>query len=141
MNKRSQLSLQILNAAPLLLCFLVLAVFALQSPRFLELSNLTNILVQSSGTAVAAIGMTIVLITAGVDLSVGSVMFVAVAVAGKFIFNDQPVLLGFCAAVGVGIIAGLLNALFVTRFRVAPFVVTLAMLFVARDFGSLKHEP
>jgi ribose transport system permease protein len=105
------------------------------SPKFLELQNLSNILLQSSAVAIVAIGMTFVLLTAGVDLSVGSVMFVAVAVAGKLIFNGVPVWLGFSAAMGVGVLAGAMNAFFVTRLRIVAFIVTLAMLFVARGFG------
>jgi len=105
------------------------------SPKFLELQNLSNILLQSSAVAIIAIGMTFVLLTAGVDLSVGSVMFVAVAVAGKLIFNDAPLWLGFVAAMSVGLIAGAVNAFFVTRLRIVAFIVTLAMLFVGRGFG------
>ena len=80
---------RLLNGIPLLLFALVFAVFGLLSGKFLEAQNLLNIGVQASSTAIVAIGMTFVLLTAGVDLSVGSVMFVAVAVAGKMIFNGQ----------------------------------------------------
>ncbi|NJN05956.1 MAG: hypothetical protein HC814_05690, partial [Rhodobacteraceae bacterium] len=69
--------LLLLNNAPLVLFALVVAVFGSMSGKFLEPQNLVNILVQSSGTGIVAIGMTFVLLTAGVDLSVGSVMFVA----------------------------------------------------------------
>lgn len=133
MNRKPLLLL--LNNAPLALFAVVFAVFGVLSGKFLEPQNLVNILLQSSGTAIVAIGMTFVLLTAGVDLSVGSVMFVAVAVAGKLIFNDAPMALGFLAAAGVGLAAGALNALFITRFKIVAFIVTLAMLFVARGFG------
>jgi ribose transport system permease protein len=114
---------------------LVFAMFGMMSGKFLEGQNLLNIGVQASSTAIVAIGMTYVLLTAGVDLSVGSVMFVAVAVAGKMIFGGQPVWLAFVAAVGVGAAAGAINAFFVTRMRIVAFIVTLAMLFFARGFG------
>jgi ribose transport system permease protein len=127
--------LLILNSVPLVLFAAVFVVFGSMSGKFFESQNLVNILVQSSGTGIVAIGMTFVLLTAGVDLSVGSVMFVAVAVAGKLIFNDQPLWLGFLAAIGVGLVAGALNAVFITRFRIVAFIVTLSMLFVARGFG------
>ena len=126
---------RLLNGIPLLLFALVFAVFGLLSGKFLEAQNLLNIGVQASSTAIVAIGMTFVLLTAGVDLSVGSVMFVAVAVAGKMIFNGQPVWLGFLAAIGVGVLAGAINAFFVTRMKIVAFIVTLAMLFAARGFG------
>src|SRR5687768_6908151 len=106
------------NNASLILFAAVFVVFGSMSSKFLEPQNLVNILIQSSAVGIVAIGMTLVLLTAGVDLSVGSVMFVAVAVAGKMIFNGQPVLLGFLAAAGVGLAAGALNAIFITRLRI-----------------------
>ncbi len=105
------------------------------SDRFLEWQNLLNIGVQSSSVAIVATGMTFVLLTAGVDLSVGSVMFVAVAVAGKLVFGGQSIWFAFLVAVAVGGVAGAINAFFITRLRVVAFIVTLAMLFVARGFG------
>ena len=133
MNKK--LGLLCLTHAPLLLFAGVFLTLGLASDRFLEWQNLVNIGVQSSSTAIVAIGMTFVLLTAGVDLSVGSVMFVAVAVAGKMIYHGQPIWLSFLAALVVGIIAGAINAFFVTRLKIVAFVVTLAMLFSARGFG------
>lgn len=127
--------LLLLNHAPLVLFAVVFAVFGSLSPKFLELQNFSNILLQASAVAIVAIGMTFVLLTAGVDLSVGSVMFVAVAVAGKLVFNGAPLWLGFAAAMAVGLVAGAVNAFFVTRLRIAAFIVTLAMLFIGRGFG------
>jgi ribose transport system permease protein len=133
MPRRSLLLL--LNHAPLVLCALVFATFGLLSSTFLEPRNLLNILIQSSALAVVATGMTFVLITGGVDLSVGSVMYVAVAVAGGLIFAGQPLMVGAIAALAAGAAAGAINGLFVTRFRSVPFIVTLATLFVWRGFG------
>ena len=138
MNRRALLLL--LNNAPLLLFAAVFAVFGSASAKFLETQSLVNILIQSSAIGVVAIGMTFVLLTAGVDLAVGSVMFVAVAVAGKIIFRGQPLWLGFAAALGVGVISGALNAVFITRLRIIPFVATLAILFVGRGFGLWLTE-
>jgi ribose transport system permease protein len=132
---RNAAVLWLLNQAPLLLFVLAFVVLGGMSDKFLELQNLVNILVQSSSLAIAATGMTLVLLTAGVDLSVGSVMFLAVAVAGKLIFGDQPMWLGFSAGIAVGLVIGAINALLVTRFRVIAFIATLAMLFIVRGFG------
>ena len=74
-----------LNNAPLFLFVMVLAVFGAMSPKFLAGDNLVNILIQTSATGIVATGMTFVLLTAGVDLSVGAVMFVGAAVAGKMV--------------------------------------------------------
>jgi ribose transport system permease protein len=127
--------LWLLGRAPLVLFAAVFAVFGSQSGRFLEFQNLVNILIQSSSLAVAAVGMTFVLLAAGVDLSVGSVMFVVVAVAGKMIFHEQPIWLAFSAGMLVGFAAGAVNALVITRLRVIAFIATLATLFIARGFG------
>ena len=108
--------LSLLNQSPIVLFLLVFATFGFMSERFLELQNLTNILIQSSSLAVAAIGMTFVLLTAGVDLSVGSVMFVAVAVSGKLLFNGYPLSLGFVAGLLVGVVGGAINGLSLRTF-------------------------
>ena len=128
-------SIWLLNQAPIFLFLLVFALFGCISDRFLEIKNLSNILIQSSSLAVAAIGMTFVLLTAGVDLSVGSIMFLAVAVSGKLIFNGYPLSIGIVAGLLVGVVGGAINGLFVVRWKVTAFIATLAMLFIARGFG------
>lgn len=125
----------LLNQASVILFVAVFVIFGCLSDRFLTAQNLTNILIQSSALSVAAVGMTLVLLTAGVDLSIGSVMFVAVAVAGKLIFNEHALWLAFSAGIAVGIVAGSINAFFVTRLRLIAFIATLAMLFMGRGFG------
>lgn len=71
----------LLRQAPVALFAAVLLAFALLTPKFLTAANLGNVVVQSASTAVVAVGMTFVLLTGGVDLSVGAVMFVAIAAA------------------------------------------------------------
>ncbi len=134
-SKRRQVRLWLLNQTPVLLLLVVLAVFGSLSPKFFELQNFVNILVQASAIAVAATGMTLVLVTAGVDLSGGSIVFLSVAVAGKMIAAGQSMWLAFAAAILVGFLAGALNALWITRLGVQPFIATLAMLFAARGLG------
>jgi ribose transport system permease protein len=124
-----------LNNAPLLLFALVLAVFGGMSPKFLAGDNLVNILIQTSATGIVATGMTFVLLTAGVDLSVGAIMFVGAAVAGKMMLAGQPLPLALAAMLGVGLVFGAINAVFVTGLRIVAFIVTLAMLFVGRGFA------
>lgn len=126
---------KLLNGVPVLLLLALLAIMHARSPGFLAPDNLVNILVQAGGIGIAAVGMALVLIAAGVDLSVGGVMFVSVAVAGKLVLSGHPVWLGFGAGLGVGLAAGLANAFFVIRCKVTPFIATLAMLFIARGFG------
>lgn len=131
-NKLPLLALR--NASIVLLVGVVL-VFGALSPRFLEVNNLVNILVQSASILIVAIGMTFVLLTAGIDLSVGAIMFVSAAVAGKMVLDDVPLPLTLLAAVLVGLVFGAVNAFFVARLGVLAFVVTLATLYMGRGLG------
>jgi ribose transport system permease protein len=124
-----------LNNAPLLLFAVVLAMFGMMSPKFLAGDNLVNILIQTSATGIVATGMTFVLLTAGVDLSVGAIMFVGAAVAGKMVLAGQPLPLALAAMLGIGMVFGAINAVFITSLRIVAFIVTLAMLFVGRGFA------
>jgi ribose transport system permease protein len=123
------------NHVPLILVLVVCGVLSFLAPRFRELDNLVNILIQSSALAVVATGMTLVLLTAGVDLSVGSVMFVAVAVTGKLMTSEVPLWLSLAAGCAVGLLGGFLNGIAIVRLRVIPFIATLAFLYIARGFG------
>lgn len=130
----------LLRQAPAALFVLTLLVFGLLTPRFLEVRNLANIVVQAAPTGLVAIGMTFVLLTAGVDLSVGAIMFVAAAVAGKLLLAGHGLAPAMLAMLGVGLGFGALNGLLVTRCRVPAFVVTLALLFVGRGFALWLTE-
>ncbi len=125
----------LLGNAPLVLFAIVLALFGVLAPQFFTAQNLTNIAVQASSTAIVAIGMTFVLLTAGVDLSVGAIMFIGAAVAGKMVLAGQPFALALAAMLGIGAACGAVNALLITRLGVMPFVVTLATLYVGRGFA------
>lgn len=125
----------LLDWSSLLIFAVVLAVFGAMSSKFLEPQNFANILIQSGSLGIAAVGMTVVLLTAGVDLSVGSVMFLAVAVAGKLLYNDWSMPVAFTAAMLTGAVCGSINAVFITWFRVVAFIATLALLFIGRGFG------
>lgn len=116
---------------------LILLWFGVQAPQFLQPESLANIIKQSSFIGIAALGMTVVLITGGIDLSVGSVMFLAPLIAGMAMRSfGLPVEAGFVVAMVVGAGLGGLNAFFIVVLRVVPFIVTLASLFVFRGFGT-----
>src|SRR5690242_14508680 len=95
--------LRLLDFAPLALFVVVLLGFGSLSDQFLTRDNLTQILVRSSATAVVAVGMTFVLLIAGVDLSVGAVMFVGAGLAGKLALAGYPLPWCLAAMVGVGL--------------------------------------
>lgn len=127
--------LWVLNYASVVLFAVVLAVFGSLSPRFLQTGNLVNILVQSSSTAIVAVGMTFVLLTAGVDLSVGAIMFVAAAVAGKLVLGGASLPLALAVILLIGLAGGAINAVFIVRLRIMAFIVTLATLYLGRGLG------
>jgi ribose transport system permease protein len=132
---KSRWILWVLENASLALLAAALGIFAFLSPQFFTAQNLTNIGVQASSTAIVAIGMTFVLLTAGVDLSVGAIMFVGAAIAGKMVLAGQPFLLALAAMLAAGAVFGSVNALLVTRAGVMPFVVTLATLYAGRGLA------
>jgi ribose transport system permease protein len=124
-----------LNQTPLILFVAVFVTLGALSDRFRDPHNLLNILIQSSALAVVATGMTLVLLTSGVDLSVGSLMFVSVAVCGKLLEAASPLWLALSAGCLIGVAGGLVNGLMVVGLRVIPFVATLGWLFIGRGFG------
>lgn len=127
-------------AAPIFLVCLV-ATFALLEPRFLHPLNLMNVLRQVSISGLIAIGMTFVILTAGIDLSVGSLLALA-GLVGAYVAKGglesrfavgvadvgNPAFLALLAAIAVGIAGGAIQGLVVTRLRVPPFVATLGGL-------------
>jgi ribose transport system permease protein len=129
----------LLRHAPTVLFALVILTFCALAPGFRTLGNARNILVQSSSVAIVATGMTFVLLTAGIDLSVGAIMFVAAAVAGRLVLGGWlpgvdpiPVWLAVLLIVPLGLAFGAVNAALVARLRMMPFIVTLATLFIGR---------
>lgn len=112
---------------------LAAAVFGLINPAFFTLDNALLVLQQASIDAVAAIGLTLVLISGGIDISQGSVMALGAAGAAAAITTfgwAEPVAIAFGLSLGVGV--GLFNGLFAERARIPAFIVTLAALFVVR---------
>ncbi|HLW93301.1 MAG TPA: ABC transporter permease [Roseiarcus sp.] len=102
-------------------------------PYFLTVSNALNILLATSTLGVLAIGMTFVISSAGIDLSVGSIMAFAGVVGCLAVNNlDAPWPVGVLACVIAGILAGAVNGFLVAKGAIPPFIVTLGMLGVAR---------
>ena len=132
----------------IVLALLVLgAFFASQTDAFLTGYNLRLILLQASVNTIFALGITFVIITAGIDLSVGSTaglvgMVAAIAMKSGFGFTDGPLPWGVAVGLGllVGVAVGLVNGLLITSLRITPFIVTLGMLSVARGLTLIVSE-
>ncbi|SEA83035.1 ABC transporter permease [Paraburkholderia sartisoli] len=122
-----------LFAALVIIC----VVLSVASPEFLTTSTLTNIMVQVSVVGIAAVGGTFVIITSGIDLSVGSLVALSGMVAAALMAGSTPDniglgLAGLVIAVAVGAGVGALNGISVAWLRLVPFIVTLAMMAMAR---------
>ena len=118
------------------LVVLSLVLWAL-TPYFLTVSNLLNIAQQASINAIIAVGMTFVIITAGIDLSVGSVLAFSGVVLASCLQADFPLPIAIFVGVGVGVFSGMVNGLLITFGKLPPFISTLGMMSVARGAALL----
>ncbi len=137
MNWRALIPILGLLGALLLLYFGFGVILQMQGKEgFISVRNVENILRQSTPVCIAALGMTLVIVAAGIDLSVGSVVaFVSVAIAWC-LRRDYSPSVAMLGGIVAGCAVGFLNGLLVTRLKVGAFIVTLAMMLVAR--GAAK---
>ena len=137
-SKESLARFQSLIALVLMVAFL-----SVKAENFLTVNNGLNVLLQISVNLCLSIGMTLIILTGGIDLSVGAVLALSGAVAAGLLKNGLTlawfgVQLQFTsfgavlAGVGVGLVLGWSNGMLITRFRLPPFVATLGMLSIAR---------
>ena len=110
------------------------------TPHFLTVSNLLNIAEQATIIAIIAVGMTFVIITAGIDLSVGSVLAFAGVVMASALQHGLPLPVALMVGLGVGLLCGLVNGLLITVGRLPPFIATLGMMSVARGAALMFTE-
>ena len=135
MSARDHVLLWTLRYSPFILFLIVLVTFGLLSPRFLQGSTFLLILNQAAYIGVLAVGMTFTLLTAGIDLSVGSNMYVSAVVAGVLFGAGVSIPLALLGCLATGVAFGAINAFFITRFNVIPFIVTLSTLIAGRGLG------
>ncbi len=129
----SDASQKILAFAGLIVMFVV---FSLASPNFFQFSNIVGILLATAVNGVLALGVTFVIITAGIDLSVGTVMTLSAVMTGVFITNlGLPIPVGVLGGLLTGGLAGWFNGTVISKMRVPPFVTTLGMLYVAKGLA------
>jgi inositol transport system permease protein len=120
---------------------LAVAVLTMLHPHFLSPANLLNVIRQISITGMLAVGVTFVLLTAGVDLSLGSVVALAGVLAAHFSHpGDHPVMVPVSVGILAGVCCGAINGTVVTLGRVAPFIATLGMMTVARGLALVASD-
>ena len=138
----SSILLDLIRRYSVLLILLAIGlIFTLGSDRFLTPTNLMNIALQTSIIAIIAIGMTFVMLTAGIDLSVGSVVALCGALAaGLAVQQALGTYLGIFLALAAGAVVGLVNGLLIVKGKIPPFVATLSTLAVARGLTLVYTE-
>lgn len=101
--------------------------FSINSNVFLSLSNFRNIGVSAAALAAVSFGQTFAILTAGLDLSVGAIVAL-VSIVGALVMRDYGVFAGLAASLAAGAAVGIVNGIVITRFKVFPFIATLAMM-------------
>ncbi len=112
--------------------------FSLASPNFFQVSNIMAILQATSVNGVLAIGVTLIIITGGIDLSVGTLMtFCAVMTGVVLTWMGAPLLLGVITAIATGALAGLVSGSLVAKLKIPPFIATLGMMLIFRGLSLI----
>jgi len=119
----------------------LIVVFSIASPNFLQFRNITGILLATAVNGILALGVTFVIITAGIDLSIGTVMTFAAVMTGVFItrLGFDP-LLGVLLGILSGSLAGMINGVVIAKMKVPPFVATLGMMYMAKGLALIIAE-
>lgn len=130
---RSDAMQKLLAFAALILLFVV---FSVASPNFFQFSNVVGILLATAVNGVLALGVTFVIVTGGIDLSVGTVMTLSAVMAGVFItYWGMPVPIGVLAGLTTGAAVGFTNGVLISRLKIPPFIATLGTMMIARGLA------
>jgi ribose transport system permease protein len=122
---------------PLIGLIILFIIISILSHQFLTFSNLSNVALQTSVNMLLAVGMTFVILTSGIDLSVGSTLAVSAVVGSLVMTSGINFGVGIVVALIVGILAGLINGLFIAYGRLAPFIVTLGTMTLYRGITEI----
>ena len=120
----------------ILLLVLIIVVSVLNT-NFLSAQNIKNIFQQVSINGILAVGMTFVIITGGIDLSVGSLLGFSGVIAASLVSGGGNPLLAVLAGIAAGLVFGVINGVLVSYAKIVPFIVTLGMLSIARGFTNV----
>ena len=106
----------------------LILVVSILSPSFLSTKNIFNILRQTSVNGIIAAGMTFVILTGGIDLSVGSILAISGAICASLLVSGQNIFVAVIAALVVGTVVGFINGFIITTGRLQPFIATLSTM-------------
>lgn len=110
----------------------LITIVTILSPSFLSTKNIFNILRQTSVNGIIATGMTFVILTGGIDLSVGSILAISGAVCASLLASGQNIIIAVLAALIIGAMVGFLNGFIITKGKLQPFIATLATMTILR---------
>jgi ribose transport system permease protein len=133
---------QLAAAAPgaAYLLAILCAGLAIWRPEFFSIANLTNVGLQFAVLTIVSLGMTLVILTEGIDLSLGAVLGLAGVVMGLVLVGGYPLMAGIAAAIAVGIVFGLANGAMIAWAGMPPFIVTLGTLGVAQSCAMVLTQ-
>jgi erythritol transport system permease protein len=147
---QGSLLLTLMKARTFIALIVVIVFFSLTVPGFLSTANLVLMSKHVALNAFLAMGMTFVIITGGIDLSVGSIVGLCAMVAGYLVLNGIDLQIGYTVyfnipeiillTLGVGVFIGAINGWLITKLNVAPFIATLGTLYVARGVALLSSD-
>jgi len=118
----------------------MVCVFSLMSPVFLTTGNFINIANQTAIISVLAFGMTLVMLSGGIDLSVGSIVSLSAVICALLLASGQPTALAICASLMTGIALGALSGFIAVRWGIQTFLVTLGVLSIARGLSLVLSD-
>lgn len=134
-SARLRTMMSVVGMLPVLIVLAI--IFEVMSGRFMSVNNLSNVMQQASINIVLASGMTFVILTGGIDLSVGSILATSAMVAVIVSLVPNVGWLGVPAAMGVGLVCGLANGVLISALKLPPFIVTLGSLTAVRGIARL----
>ncbi|HZK62238.1 MAG TPA: ABC transporter permease [Anaerovoracaceae bacterium] len=137
MRENKNIKLMILKKFPVILFIIIFIGFGIFSSNWFTFKNAENILSQSSYIGILAAAITLVLLTGGVDISIGSNMFLSASVAGLLMEGGWPIWAAVVACLLTGFIYGYINAFLVVRLNIVPFIATLGTMTAGRGIALI----
>ena len=125
---------------PIIGLLVIIVIISIMSPSFLSLNNILNVLRQVSINALIAFGMTFIILTGGIDLSVGSILALTGAVTAGLMASGVDPILAMLIGLVLGAILGAINGLIIAKGKVAPFIATLATMTIYRGLTLVYTE-
>ena len=140
MENKNKLMNRVQDLGSLIALVLLVVVISFISPEFRTIDNFLSLLRQSSINGLIAFGMTCVILTGGIDLSVGSVLALTTAICAGLIVNGTPVALAMIIALVLGVVFGAISGLLITKGRLQAFIATLVTMTVFRGMTMIYMD-